>query len=104
MIHAIALNAKTPTPRRVTNVAKITFRPAAKNDVNVLLNAKLRFDFSVGPPVKTGGFPRPYGGRGGAGVARPKKCFRPLGEARSRAKIAGFAVDSSGRESQGVSP
>ena len=67
-------------------------------------NASRVGDFSVGPPVKTGGFPRPYGGRGGAGVARSKKCFRPLGEALSRAKNAGFAVDSSGCESQGVSP
>ena len=54
-------------------------------------NAKLRFDFSGGPPVKTGGFPRPYGGRGGAGYARSEKfsarfaspLYHPVGNRRA---------------------
>ena len=72
--------------RRVPDIAKITFLPnRVKRGLIVFLNAKPRFDFSGGPPVKTGGFPRPYGGRGGAGCARSEKKTRPMGETRSRA-------------------
>ena len=74
MIHATAPNAKTTNPQRVPVITKITFLPhRAKRGLNVFLNATLRCNFSGGPPVKTGGFPRPYGGRGGAGCARSEK-------------------------------
>ena len=45
-------------------------------------NAKLRFGFSGGPPVKTGGFPRAYGARGGAGYARSEKILAQWAMAR----------------------
>ena len=43
---------------------------SSKTGLNFLLNAKLRCDFSGGPPVKTGGFPACGGRRG----------LRPLGK------------------------
>ena len=59
--------AKTINPQRVSVIAKITFLPnRVKRGLIVFLNAKPRFGFSGGPPVKTGGFPRAYGARGGA--------------------------------------
>ena len=84
--------AKTINPQRVPVIAKITFLPnRVKLGLNFLLNAKLRCNFSGGPPVKTGGFPRPYGGRGGAGCARSKKfsarfaspVYHPVGNRRA---------------------
>ena len=84
--------AKTTNPQRVPVIAKITFLPnRVKRGVIVFLNAKLRCDFSGGPPVKTGGFPRPYGGRGGAGCARSEKfsarfaspVYHPVGNRRA---------------------
>ena len=92
MPYATAPPAKTINPQRVPVIAKSTFLPnRVKRGLIVFLNAKPRFGFSGGPPVKTGGFPA-YGGRRG---------LRPLG------KIFGslrFAVIPPGRESQGVSP
>ena len=67
-------HAKTTNPQRVSVIAKITFLPnRVKQGLIVFLNAKLRYDFSGGPPVKTGGFPPTYGVGGGAGYARSKK-------------------------------
>ena len=57
-----------------------------------VLNALPRFDFSGGPPVKTGGFPA-YGGRRGL---RPLgKNSRPMGETRSRAIATRRATNGS---------
>ena len=52
-------------PAKRPVIAKITFLPnRVKRGLIVFLNAKLRCNFSGGPPVKTGGFPACGGRRG----------------------------------------